>query len=85
MSNQEKAEGIVDRFLASDFVTTVKIVSLTAKDLILIFVPFAVATYLLHTQSDKIVLGLGIAIGIVGLVNTAKLAYLYERKTFKRR
>lgn len=84
-NNQEKAEGIVKGFLASDFVATVTVVSLTIRDLVLIFVPFAIATYLLHTQEDKLVLALGVAIGLVGFANTVKLAYSYERRSKKRR
>lgn len=81
----KEAEGIVDRFLASEFVAKATVILLTARDLILIFVPFGVATYLLHTQSDRIVLGLGVAIGIFGFVNTVKLAYGYESRSKKRR
>ncbi len=81
ITNQEKAEGIVDRFVASDFVGNVKLVALTARDLIVIFVPFAIATYILHTQADRLVLGLGVALALVGIVNTAKLAYGYEKNS----
>ena len=84
-TNKEKAENIVDRFLASDFIATVKVLALTLGDLILIFVPFGIATYLLHTQEDKLVLALGVAIGLVGFANTVKLAYSYERRSKKRR
>lgn len=78
-NNQEKAEGIVDRFLASDLVANLKLGALTVKDLLLIFVPFAVAIYILHTQSDKIVLAVGVAIALVGFGNTVKLAFSYEK------
>lgn len=78
-NNQEKAEGIVDRFLASDLVANVKLGAYTVKDLLLIFVPFAVAIYILHTQSDRIVLAVGVAIALVGLGNTVKLAFSYEK------
>lgn len=79
-NTKEKAEGIVDGFLASNFVATVKVVALTVRDLILIFVPFAVTTYLFHTQEDKLVLAIGVATGLYGLVNTIKLAYGYEKR-----
>lgn len=79
-TTKQEAEGIVDRFLASEFVATVKVVGYTAKDLVLIYVPFAVATYILHTQNDRIVLGLGIAIGIIGFVNSVKLAYGFRKR-----
>ena len=82
---EEKAEGIVDRFLASDLVANVKVVALTARDLIVIFVPFAIATYLLHTQADRLVLALGVALGLVGFANTVKLAYSYERRSKRRK
>lgn len=85
VKNLEKAEGIVDRFLASNVVATTKLVALTVRDLILIFVPFAVTTYLFHTQEDKLVLAIGVATGIYGFVNTAKLAYGYEKRSSKRR
>ena len=75
----EKAEGIVDRFLASELVAKTKLIGLTIRDLIIIFIPFGVATYLLHTQEDRIVLGLGVAIGLAGVLNTIKLAYGYEK------
>lgn len=81
----KEAEGIVDRFLASEFVANVKIVGRTIVDLITIFVPFAVATYLLHTQEDKLVLAIGVALGLFGFVTTVKLAYGYESRTKKRR
>lgn len=76
----KEAEGIVDRFLASDFIAKVTIIGLTVRDLILIFVPFGVATYILHTQADRIVLGIGVAIGLYGFINTVKLAYGYESR-----
>lgn len=80
-----EAEGFVDRFLSSDFVTTTKVLAKTGRDLSIIFVPIAVATYLLHTQSDRIVLGIGVALALFGVFSTAKIAYLYERKNLKRR
>lgn len=81
----EKAEGIVSNFLASEFVAKVKVLALTVKDLVLIFVPFGIATYILHTQADKVVIVLGVAIGVIGFVNTVKLAYSYENRSRKRR
>lgn len=84
-TTQEQAEGIVDRFLASGFVKTATIVGNTIKDLVLIFVPFAVATYLLHTQEDRLVLALGVAIGLVGLVNTVKVVYAYNVSKISRK
>jgi len=84
---EEKAEGIVDRFLASDFVTNVKLVARTAKRVILIVVPLGIATYLLHTQTDKLVLALGVALGLVGVLNILTTAYTAEKpsKPSKRR
>lgn len=84
--NQE-AEGIVARFLASDLVANVKLFALTAKRIILVVVPLAIATYLLHTQEDKLVLALGVAIGLVGLLNIVTTAYTAEKlsKPSKRR
>lgn len=81
----EKAEGIVDRFLASEFVAKVKVIALTVKDLVLIFVPFGIATYILHTQADKVVVALGVAIALIGFANTVKLAYAYENRSRKKR
>lgn len=83
----EKAEGIVDRFLASGFVANVKLVALTAKRVILIVVPLGIATYLLHTQTDKLVLALGVALGLVGVLNILTTAYTAEKpsKPSKRR
>jgi len=80
--NQE-AEGIVDRFLASDFVANVKLVALTAKRVILIVVPLGIATYLLHTQTDKLVLALGVAIGLVGVLNILTTAFTAEKLSTK--
>jgi hypothetical protein len=80
--NQE-AEGIVDRFLASDFVASVKLVALTAKRVILIVVPLGIATYLLHTQADKLVLALGVAIGLVGVLNILTTAFTAEKLSTK--
>lgn len=80
---EEKAEGIVDRFLASDFVTNVKLVALTAKRVILIVVPLGIATYLLHTQEDKLVLALGVAIGLIGVLNILTTAYTAEKLSTK--
>ena len=84
---EEKAEGIVDRFLASGFVANVKLVALTAKRVILIVVPLGISTYLLHTQADKLVLALGVALGLVGVLNILTTAYTAEKlsKPSKRR
>jgi hypothetical protein len=84
--NQE-AEGIVARFLASDLVANVKLFALTTRRIILVVVPLAIATYLLHTQEDKLVLALGVAIGLVGLLNIVTTAYTAEKlsKPSKRR
>lgn len=81
----EKAEGIVDRFLASDFVAKVVILSKTVRTLVLIVVPFALAYYLVDTQSDRLVVALGYAIAIVGVVNLVKTAYRAETKPTKRK
>lgn len=80
-TTKKEAEGIVDRFLASEFVAKVKVFGLTAKDLILIYVPFAIAAYLLQTQDDQIVIGLGIGIGLIGVTTTVKLAYGFESRS----
>ena len=79
----EEAEGIVSRFLASDFVTNVKLVARTAKRVILIVVPLGIATYLLHTQEDKLVLALGVAIGLVGVLNILTTAFTAEKLSTK--
>ncbi len=83
----EKAEGIVSNFLASDFVANVKLVARTAKRITLIVVPLAVATYLLHTQEDRLVLALGVAIALVGIINIFTTAYTAEKlaKTSRRK
>lgn len=78
-TTKKEAEGIVDRFLASEFVAKVKVIAFTARDLVLIYVPFGIATYLLHTQEDQIVRGLGIGIGLIGVVTTIKLAYGFNK------
>jgi hypothetical protein len=80
---EEKAEGIVNRFLASDFVANVKLVSRTAKRVILIVVPLGISTYLLHTQADKLVLALGVALGLVGVLNILTTAYTAEKLATK--
>lgn len=90
MSKEEQtqeAEGIVKNFLASEFVANVKLVAKTAKRVILIVVPLGIATYLLHSQSDRIVLGLGVAIALVGLLNIFTTAYTAEKlaKTSRRK
>lgn len=79
----EQAEGIVNRFLASGFVANVKLVALTAKRVILIVVPLGIATYLLHTQADRLVLALGVALGIVGILNILTTAYTAEKLATK--
>ena len=83
----EKAEGIVSNFLASGFVANVKLVARTAKRVILIVVPLGIATYLLHTQADKLVLGLGVALALVGVLNIVTTAYTAEKlaKTSRRK
>jgi len=83
----EKAEGIVKNFLASEFVANVKLVAKTTKRVILIVVPLGIATYLLHSQSDQIVLALGVAIGLVGVLNILTTAYTAEKlaKTSRRK
>lgn len=80
--NQE-AEGIVDRFLASGFVANVKLVAGTSKRVILIVVPLGISTYLLHTQADKLVLALGVALGLVGVLNILTTAFTAERLSTK--
>lgn len=81
----DKAEGIVDRFLASDFVAKVVILTKTARTLVLIVVPLALAYYLIDTQGDRLVVALGYAIAIVGIVNLVKTAYKAETKPSKRK
>ncbi len=80
--NQE-AEGIVDRFLASGFVANVKLVAGTSKRVILIVVPLGISTYLLHTQADKLVLALGVALGLVGVLNILTTAFTAEKLATK--
>ena len=80
--NQE-AEGIVDRFLASGFVANVKLVAGTTKRVILIVVPLGISTYLLHTQNDKLVLALGVALGLVGVLNILTTAFTAEKLATK--
>lgn len=75
----EKAEGIVSNFLASDFVANVKLVVKTARTLVLILAPLAVAGYLYQTQADKVVLAIAIVLAIVGGLNLVKLAFAYEK------
>ncbi len=75
----EKAEGIVDNFLASGFVANVKLIALTARTLILIVVPVIVAGYLYQTQTDKVVLALAIAFALVAVANLVKLAFGFEK------
>lgn len=75
----EKAEGIVSNFLASTFVTNVKLIAKTGRTLVLILAPLAVAGYLYQTQDDKVVLALAVALAIVGGVNLVKLAFAYEK------
>ena len=82
---EEKAEGIVDRFLASEFVAKVVILAKTARTLVIIVVPLALAYYLVDTQGDRLVVALGYAIAIVGVVNLVKTAYRAETKPTKRK
>ena len=86
MSNkQEEAEKITDRILASGFIATSKVVYNTAKNQISIFVPLSIATYILHTQSDRLVLGIGVALGLYGLGVSLKTSYDLEKRRSKRR
>jgi hypothetical protein len=81
----EKAEGIVDRFLASDLVAKVVLLAKTVRTLVLIVVPFGIAYYLVNTQEDRLVLGLGVAIALFGAINLVKTVYRAEAKSTKRR
>lgn len=78
-STKKHAEKLVDRFLASNFVARVKLLGYTGRRVVLILVPLAVATYLLHTQADRLVLGLGVSIGLIGLINIVTSAYRAEK------
>lgn len=69
----KKAENIVDNFLASKFVVSTILVLKVAKELAQIYVPLGVAVYILHTQNDKFILGLGVASALLSLVNTFKV------------
>ncbi len=72
-NTKEKAENIVDNFLSSQFVLSTILVLKIAKELAQIYVPLAVAVYILHTQSDKFILGLGVASALLSFVNTFKV------------
>lgn len=69
----KRAENIVDNFLASKFVVSTILVLKVAKELAQIYVPLGVAVYILHTQNDKFILGLGVASALLSFVNTFKV------------
>lgn len=81
----ERAEGIVKNFLATKFVANVILTAKTVRTLVLIVVPSGVAYYLLETQEDRLVLGLGVAIALFGAINLVKTALRAETKSTKRR
>lgn len=81
----QEAEGIVKNFLSSKFVSNVVLVAKTVRTLVLIAVPFGVAYYIVSTQEDRLVLGLGVAIAIFGSINLVKTAYRAEAKSTKRK
>jgi len=83
--NQEKAEGIVKKFLATKFVSKVVLTAKTVRTLVLIVVPFGIAYYLVSTQGDSLVLGIAIAIALAGTINLVKTAYRAESKPTKRK
>lgn len=74
-NQKEVAEGIVDRFLARPTVVKATLALRTLKPLAYIYIPLGLATYILHSQSDKIVLAIGVALGLLSIVNTSKTAF----------
>lgn len=70
--NKLKAEGIVNKLLASELVANLKCGLAILKSLIEIYTPLAIAVYILHTQDDKLVLALGVASGIISVINNVK-------------
>lgn len=73
LNNKEQAESIVNRFLESNLVANVVFYGTIAKVLAEIYVPLGVAGYILRTQNDKLVLGLGVAFALLSVVNTFKV------------
>lgn len=81
-----KAEAKVDNFMDTRFMYECRVVWGTLKSLLTIYVPLALSVYILHTNQDKLVMGLGVAAGLLSLVNTVKCVWLSVRlKTSKKR
>lgn len=67
--NEKKAEGIVDRFLASNFVANIRLGGRTARRTLEILIPVALAFYIINTQDDRLIVALGVGFGLLGLLN----------------
>lgn len=71
----KKAEEIVDGFFDKPFFKNAGLGFRTLKPLAEIYVPLGLATYILHTQDDKVILAIGVALGLLSIVNTIKVAF----------
>lgn len=71
----KEAEEVVEKFLDKPFVKNVGLGLKTVVPLAGIYIPLGLSTYILHTQDDRIVLGIGVALGLLGVVNTIKTAF----------
>lgn len=69
----KRAENIVDNFLASKFVISTILVLKITKELAQIYIPLGVAGYILRTQDDRFIVGLGVASALLSFVNTFKV------------
>lgn len=78
MSTPHKTKSILKAVTSFDYVGNAKLAYRTIRDLVLVFVPFALAWYVLATQSDRIVRGIGVALALWSIFEIVKLAYRLE-------
>lgn len=80
MSTPHKTKSVVKAVTSFDYVGNAKLAVRTVRDLLLIFVPSLLAAYVLITQSDRIVRGIGVALALWGFAEVVKLAFRFERQ-----
>lgn len=78
MSTPHKTKSIIKAVTSFDYVGNAKLAYRTVRDLVMVFVPFVLAWYVLATQSDRIVRGIGVALALWSVFEVAKLAFRLE-------
>lgn len=82
---KEQAEQTVDRWLDSSFMGHVNLFWRTLQRVAVIYGPLSLGVYLVHTHTDRIVIGVGVAFCIISTVNTVNAAYTAEARAKKPR